>query len=67
MKTKLSILVLLACCTSYPLDAFAQTPDRQFIRTDARIIALSHVRVIDGTGVAAKDDQTIVISEGKIQ
>ena len=67
MKTKLSILLLLVCCTSYPLNVFAQTPDRQFIRTDARIVALTHVRVIDGTGAAVKDDQTIVISEGKIQ
>ncbi|HEY5404587.1 MAG TPA: amidohydrolase family protein, partial [Pyrinomonadaceae bacterium] len=35
--------------------------------TEAPLIALTHVRVIDGTGAPAKDDQTIVISEGKIQ
>src|SRR5215510_11128862 len=64
MKTKCSILLLLLC---FATNAFAQTPDRQFIRTDARIVALTHVRVIDGTGAVAKDDQTIVISEGKIQ
>jgi hypothetical protein len=63
MKTKLCILLLLFTCTSYPITAFAQTQDRQFIRTDARIVALTHVRVIDGTGAAAKDDQTIVINE----
>src|SRR6185295_4084445 len=46
----------------------AQAPDRQqFIRTEAPVIALAHVRVIDGTGAAARDDQTIVISGGKIQ
>src|ERR1044072_3400521 len=39
MKTKLSILLLLVCCTSFRFDAFAQTPDRQFIRTDARVVA----------------------------
>src|ERR1700722_4579890 len=39
---------------------------RQFIRTDAPVIALTHVKVIDGTGAAATDDQTIVISAGKI-
>jgi len=55
--------VLLFCVTN----VFAQTPDRQFIRTDAKLIALAHVRVIDGTGAAAKDDQTIIISDGKIQ
>jgi imidazolonepropionase-like amidohydrolase len=64
MKTKFATLL---CCVSLALNTFAQTPDRQFIRTDARIIALAHVRVIDGTGAAAKDDQTIIISDGKIQ
>jgi len=62
MKTILTF-VLLFCA----INVFAQTPDRQFIRTDAKLIALTHVRVIDGTGAAAKDDQTIVISDGKIQ
>ena len=40
---------------------------QQFIRTEAPVIALTHVRVIDGTGAAPVDDQTIVISEGKVQ
>ncbi|HEY0364830.1 MAG TPA: amidohydrolase family protein, partial [Pyrinomonadaceae bacterium] len=63
MKT-ISIFALLFCCA---VNVFTQTPDRQFIRTDAKVIALAHVRVIDGTGAAPKDDQTIIISEGKIQ
>ena len=33
----------------------------------APVIVLNHVRVIDGTGAAAKENQTIVISDGKIQ
>src|SRR6185295_15987741 len=64
MKTKLSILPLLLYCA---INVFTQTPDRQFIRTDAKVIALAHVRVIDGTGAAPKDDQTIIINDGKIQ
>ncbi|HEV8368620.1 MAG TPA: amidohydrolase family protein [Pyrinomonadaceae bacterium] len=64
MKSKLPILALL----SISIASFAQAPDRQqFIRTEAPLIALTHVRVIDGTGTAPRDDQTIVISEGKIQ
>jgi len=39
---------------------------RFFVREDAPIIALTHVRVIDGTGAAARADQTLVISDGKI-
>jgi imidazolonepropionase-like amidohydrolase len=49
---------------------FGQTlsPDvRQFVKVDAPIVALTHVRVIDGTGSAAREDQTIVISKGKIE
>jgi len=64
MKSKLSILIVL--CVS--IASFAQAPDRQqFIRAEAPLIALTHVRVIDGTGAAPRDDQTIVINEGKIQ
>ena len=40
---------------------------QQFIRAEAPVIALTHVRVIDGTGAAPLEDQTIVIAEGKIQ
>src|SRR5947207_2156251 len=41
-------------------------PVKEFIRVDSPVTALEHVRVIDGTGAAAKPDQTIVISGGKI-
>src|SRR5258707_4397474 len=40
---------------------------QQFIRTEAPVIALTHVRVIDGAGAPPLEDQTIVITEGKIQ
>ena len=64
MKNKLPILLIFC----FAISSLAQAPDRQqFIRTEAPLIALTHVRVIDGTGAPAKDDQTIVISDGKIQ
>jgi|HubBroStandDraft_2_1064218.scaffolds.fasta_scaffold06219_5 imidazolonepropionase-like amidohydrolase len=40
---------------------------RGFVKVDAPVVALTHVRVIDGTGAAARDDQTVVISKGKIE
>lgn len=40
---------------------------RQFVRVDAPVIALAHVRVIDGTGAAAREDQTVILSKGKIE
>jgi len=66
MKTTIAFFLLL----SVFITCLAQTPpsDRQqFIRVDATVIALTHVRVIDGTGAAPLEDQTIVIADGKIQ
>ncbi len=40
---------------------------RQFIRTDAPVILLNNVRVIDGTGAPARDNQMILIRGGKIE
>ncbi|MDT7688510.1 MAG: hypothetical protein QOE46_1269 [Acidobacteriota bacterium] len=40
---------------------------REFVSVDADTVALTHVRVIDGTGASAVADQTIIISAGKIQ
>jgi imidazolonepropionase-like amidohydrolase len=40
---------------------------KPFIRIDAPVIALDHVRVIDGTGAGPVEDQTIVIDHGRIQ
>ena len=49
--------------------AAAQTlsPDvKPFVTVDAPIVALTHVRVIDGTGAPAHEDQTILVNKGKI-
>jgi imidazolonepropionase-like amidohydrolase len=50
--------------------AFAQnrfTPGLQpFLTVSAPVVALTHVRVIDGTGAAPAENQTIVIDYGKI-
>lgn len=39
---------------------------RQFVKLDAPIVALVHVRVIDGTGAAPRANQTIIIRGTKI-
>src|ERR1700722_15529463 len=63
------ILIALAVFSSVNL-CFAQPQPalttKDFIRAQSPMIALEHVRVIDGTGAAAKTDQTIVIAGGKI-
>jgi len=37
-----------------------------FVKVKAPAIALTHVRVIDGTGAAARDNQTVIFADGKI-
>src|SRR5438105_3165815 len=51
------------------ISSLAQAPQsdrQQFIRVEAPVIALTHARVIDGTGAPASEDQTILIVDGKI-
>jgi imidazolonepropionase-like amidohydrolase len=40
---------------------------QSFVSTNAPVIAITHVRVVDGTGAPATDDRTIVIQDGRIQ
>src|SRR6267154_225781 len=37
-----------------------------YVRVDSRAVALEHVRVIDGTGAPAREDQTLYLVDGKI-
>ncbi len=49
--------------------AFAQAPSaevQKFIVYDDAVIALTHVRIIDGTGGPAQDDRTVILRQGKI-
>ena len=63
MKTLSATLLLV----SLSITSVSQQSDRQqFIRVEAPVVALTHVRIIDGTGAAPSEDQTIVIAGGKI-
>ena len=39
---------------------------RAYVSVDAPLIALTHVRVIDGTGAAPREDQTLIMRDGTI-
>ena len=39
---------------------------RAYVSVDAPVVALTHVRVIDGTGAPPREDQTIVMRDGSI-
>src|SRR2546427_3108075 len=53
-----------------PAVATAQRPlsvaVKQYVAIDTPVVALTHVRVIDGTGAAPKEDQTLIIRDGNI-
>src|ERR1700678_3411641 len=66
MRVFLLVGALLVAATS-----FAQTPKpndtTEFVSVSAPVFVLNHVRVIDGTGAAAKEDQAVVVANGKIK
>lgn len=61
-----SILVLLFTVFTTSFSQGPQSERQQFIRVESNVLALTHVRVIDGTGAPAMEDQTILIVDGKI-
>jgi len=65
-KLPVMFLLLLACrvaCAAQALSPAVQA----FVQLNAPVVALTHVRVIDGTGAAAREDQTVILSKGKIE
>jgi len=66
---------LLAVLASLPILASpelrAQRPTlsaavHAYVAVDSPVVALTHARVIDGTGAPVRDDQTLVIRDGRI-
>ena len=67
MRPVLFTLAALAAASVSPAQRPAIGPaTRPYISIDAPVIALTHVRVVDGTGAAPRDDQTIVIQGDRI-
>ena len=68
MRTKISavsVFVLLSVLLHAQQATLSKTVQK-YVRVNAPKIILEHVRVIDGTGKPAVDDQNIVIEGGKI-
>jgi hypothetical protein len=62
------VLVLFGACWCSAQQEVTLSPVvRQFVKIESTVIALTHVRVIDGTGNPVRENQTIVISGDKIQ
>src|SRR5437868_5667752 len=68
-RTLISAFASLTLLASTELRAQRPTVSaavRSFVAVDTPIVALTHVRVIDGTGAPARGDQTLVIRDGRI-
>jgi imidazolonepropionase-like amidohydrolase len=69
---RLSRNIAVACALALPLPAVAQSHEqlsnavRDLVSVPETVVALTNVRVIDGTGAAPRDDQTVVIENGRI-
>ena len=70
MKVSRSLILMAVAVLSAPLVA-QQRPTlsnavRAYVSVDAPVIALTNVRVIDGTGAVARDAQALIITNGMI-
>jgi len=67
MLKRFLICFLSLCAINF---AAAQTLSPQvkpYVKVDAPVVALTHIRVIDGTGAPVREDQTVVLNAGKIE
>lgn len=60
---------LVACAADLAAQEQTQlTPEtREFVRVNAPVVALTHVRLVDGSGTAAKDDYTVIVRGERIE
>jgi imidazolonepropionase-like amidohydrolase len=63
---KAFILIVLGCGWLAEAQTVSQEV-RNFVKIDAPVVALTDVRVIDGTGAAEREDQTVILSQGRIE
>ncbi|MFL5594469.1 MAG: amidohydrolase family protein [Gemmatimonadaceae bacterium] len=64
--------IAVVCYAAISIPVAAQRPTlsagaRSFLVVDTPFVALTHGTVIDGTGAPARDDQTIILRDGRIQ
>ncbi|HEX9709676.1 MAG TPA: amidohydrolase family protein [Candidatus Thermoplasmatota archaeon] len=69
----LPTLVVALCASDGPATLSAQERPplppslAPFVTVDAPVVALTHVRLVDGTGAPARDDQTVVLRGTRIE
>src|SRR5882672_5530182 len=63
---RVALAVFLGMLVGYATAQTLSPAVQPFVKVNAAVVALTHVRVIDGTGAAAREDQMVVLSGGKI-
>ena len=66
MKPLVVLFLLVVASGAAVAQQGGQNPLRNYIKHAESVVALTNVRVIDGTGAAAKENQTLVIKDGNI-
>jgi enamidase len=71
MRARTIALLALACTSGAASAQARQRPTisnavRAYVSVDTSILALTNVRVIDGTGAPARANQTVIIRDGRI-
>ena len=61
-----SVLWIAAVASAQPQISLQDFSTRAMISVSAPAFALEHVRVIDGTGAAAREDQAVIVEHGTI-
>lgn len=66
LSARLVGLVAIGALAALPVAAQRPAAVQQFVAVDAPVVAITHVRVIDGLAHPAAENQTVVITNGKI-
>ena len=64
---RLTLFLCLFVATTTFGQTQSSTEADPFVSVNVPVFVLNHVRVVDGTGAMAKEDQALVIANGKIQ
>lgn len=66
MRARIFSSVLLIAAPAYAQQRVMTPAVRQFVSVDAPVVALTHARLVDGTGAPAQLDQTIIVNGDRI-
>ncbi|MDQ3169980.1 MAG: amidohydrolase family protein, partial [Acidobacteriota bacterium] len=67
MPRGVTILVLAAALATGAQEAARPPGLAPYVTVDAGLVALTHARLVDGTGAPARGDQTVIIRDGRIE